>query len=413
MENFAHENSRKQHKDKGIPVAESLRDAFIRILVAVSQKTEFSLRHVMTFPITNYPLAIAHSDGLGLKTDKSKLLNKLEGLQDGFVKVPLPEISTTLIDGGLLIHSFLSAIGRITTYGDLARSLLSNICRSLGNEVHVLFDTYQAFSLKESERSWRGANDQQIVVSGPEQSPNQRCEKLLKNSIFKDELARFLLKEWQQDKYAPLLANKVLLVSYGGSCVRMAANDDLKMIVEHPAIFQSTHEEADTLVAFHASRVQGNVIIRASDTDILVILLGMLGQSKTGVTPVSCGKVIMDCGSNNNRRHIDVSAIANALDRKQEGLSAAITALHAFTGSDFTAAFYRKGKIKPFQILETDQTGQYISFFTKLSTRERPNKVKAEEFVCTLYGMKGLKDVNKAQFAKLCQMTGEIDQVLI
>ena len=195
--------------------------------------------------------------------------------------------------------------------------------------------------------------------------------------------------------------------------MRMTANDDLKITVEHPTIFQSTHEETDTLVAYHASRVPGNVVVRASDTDILVILLGMLGQSKTRATPVSCGKVIMDCGSNNNRRHIDVSAIANALDRKQKGLSAAFPALHAFTGSDFTAAFYRKGKIKPFEILETDQTGQYISFFIKLATRETPIQAKAEEFVCTLYGMKGLKDVNKARFAKLCQMTGEIDQVLV
>ena len=413
VENFAYDNSRKQQKDKGKPAAESLRDAFIRILVAVSQKTDFSLRYVMTFPITKYPLAIAHSDGSSLKTVKSKLLDKLEGLQDGFDQTPLPPISATLIDGGLLIHSFLSAIGRITTYGSLARSLLTHVCRSLGYEIHILFDTYQASSLKESERNLRGADDRQIVISGPEQSPKQSCEKLLKNGVFKDELAKFFLKEWQEDKFAPILGSKVLVVSYGGFCVRIKAEDDIKTIVEYPVSFQCTHEEADTLVAYHASRVSGNIVVRASDTDILVILLGMLGQSETRERLLLCGKVIMDCGSGNNRRHIDVSAIATALDTKRNGLAAAIPGLHAFTGSDFTAAFYRKGKVKPFEILEKDISGNYISFFAKLSTEEIPDQTKAEEFVCALYGMKSLRDVNKARFAKLCQMTGDIDQVFL
>ena len=71
----------------------------------------------MTFPITEYPLYIIHSDESGPKTEKSKLLNKLEELQDGFTETPLPLIYVTLIDGGLLMHSFLSAIGKITSYG--------------------------------------------------------------------------------------------------------------------------------------------------------------------------------------------------------------------------------------------------------------------------------------------------------
>lgn len=97
---------------------------------------------------------------------------------------------------------------------------------------------------------------------------------------------------------------------------------------------------------------------------------------------------------------------------KQKGLLAAIPGLHEFTGSDFTAAFYRKGKIKPLEILEKDESGQYKTFFIKLATKEKPDQAKAEEFVCHLYSMKGMKDVNKTRFAKLCQMTGEIDQVL-
>ena len=67
----------------------------------------------MTFPLTEYPLCITNSDGSGLKPEKSKLLNKLEELQDGFTETPLPLIDVTLIDGGQLIHSFLSPLGRL------------------------------------------------------------------------------------------------------------------------------------------------------------------------------------------------------------------------------------------------------------------------------------------------------------
>ena len=93
-----------------------------------------------------------HSDGSGLKTEKSKLVNKLEELQDGFTETPLPLIDVTLIDGGQLIHSFLSAIGKITSHGNLAMTLLAYVCGSGGKEIHVLFDTYHAMPLKETER---------------------------------------------------------------------------------------------------------------------------------------------------------------------------------------------------------------------------------------------------------------------
>ena len=109
----------------------------------------------MTFPITEYPLCIRHSDGSGLKTEKSRLLNKLEELHDGFTKTPLPLIDVTLIDGGQLIHSFLSAIGKVTSYGNLAMPLLAYVCGSGGKMIHLLFDTYHPIPLKETEKTTR------------------------------------------------------------------------------------------------------------------------------------------------------------------------------------------------------------------------------------------------------------------
>lgn len=410
--NFAQENSRKHQTVRG-KTSESLRDAFIRILVAVSQQTNFDLQHVLSFPLTKWPLAITHSDGSRMTTNKSKLLKKLEELQDGFTQEQLPLISVTLIDGGLLIHSFLSTLGRITTYGNLARSLLASVCSSQGNEIHVVFDTYRTDSLKESERMLRGAADQPYVISGPEQTARQSCQKLLLNGTFKDQLAQFLLREWQQDKYGAIIANKTLVVSHGGNCVRLTFDEDSrKMNVEHPPELQGEHEEADTLLAFHAaSGLTGNIIVRASDTDVLVILLGMLGRNLVTPSPLDL-RIIMDCGSGNDRRHIDISGIALALESKQKGLTAALPGLHSFTGCDYTTAFYRKGKVKPLEILEKDSEGGLINFFTKLASPEEPDLAKAEEFVCRLYGFKDTNDANQARHVKLRQMTGKINKVM-
>ena len=88
----------------------------------------------------------------------------------------------------------------------------------------------------------------------------------------------------------------------------------------------------------------------------------------------------MDCGSGNRRRHIDVSIIANALTAKQQGLAAAMPDLHAFTGSDFTTAFYRKGNIKPQEVLEKDTEVTLIQLFSRIVSEDQPDKSKAEEF---------------------------------
>ena len=208
--------------------------------------------------------------------------------------------------------------------------------------------TYIQSSIKGYERQLRGAEDRPFVITGPEQAPKQSGQQLLKNGLFKDQLAIFLLNEWVKDHYGLIIGRKRLVVSHGGRCVTYTFNaTENIMKVEHPPHLQGIHEEADTLITFHVNHVKGHILVRASDTDVLVNLLGMLGK-QMGDNP---NKIIMDCGSGNTRRYIDISSIATELEAKQPGLAAAQPGLHAFTGCDFTSAFYRKGKVKPFEIL--------------------------------------------------------------
>ncbi|KAK4309970.1 hypothetical protein Pmani_018437 [Petrolisthes manimaculis] len=344
VNNFASKTkNKKEKKARGvqdvISNAASLKDTFIRIIVVVSENSIFDLRHFLTYPITQYPLSLAHADGAHLKTAKSALLKKLEGLQTD-VPTDTPMNCARVYDGGRLIHSILSLVNFGTTFGSIARTVLSTVCNGSGSEVYVCLDKYIENSIKDSERQLRGTVNTVYTISGPDQSVRQKGQTLLSSSSFKNELGKFLLREWQKDHYWSLLNGKTLYASHGGVCYKYTPNENQQIHVSSPAHLQANHEEADTLIAFHLENITYNaVIIRSSDTDVLVILIGFLG--KKNLKERTRSTIIMDCGSGNSRRYINVTNIVNVLEERQPGLSRALLGYHAFTGCDFTSSFYR------------------------------------------------------------------------
>ena len=106
-----------------------------------------------------------------------------------------------------------------------------------------------------------------------------------------------------------------------------------------PSHLQGDYEEADTLLAFHIANISADtVVVRASDTDVLVILIGAIGQQ---LEDDSLPNIIVDCGMGNSRRYINATNIAEILEGCRDGISGALPGYHAFTGCDFTSAFYR------------------------------------------------------------------------
>ena len=345
VKNFAAENEKKKKKGKTPAVenakksAESLRDFFVRMIVIVAERTNLDLRHVLSHPITTYPLSLAHADGAPLKTPKNALLHKLEELQT-IIITDEPEDYTQIFDGGLLIHSVVSVMNVGASYGSIARKILSAVASGKGEEIHICLDKYIENSIKDSERKLRGADDAIYTITGPDQTMRQQGEKLLTNGNFKNELATFLMKEWTKDHYWNVMNGKTLYVSYGGECLEYISNESQKITVVNQSYLQADHEEADTLIAFHLNNLPSRtVLVRASDTDVLVILVGMLGHQRQEVRSTS--KVIMDCGNGNSRRYINVSNIVDVLEERKPGLAKALPGYHAFTGCDFTSSFYR------------------------------------------------------------------------
>ena len=52
----------------------------------------------------------------------------------------LPLITATVIDGGNLLHETILHHSKSMTYGTMSKDLLTKVCSSRGEEVHLVLD---------------------------------------------------------------------------------------------------------------------------------------------------------------------------------------------------------------------------------------------------------------------------------
>ena len=143
----------------------------------------------------------------------------------------------------------------------------------------------------------------------------------------------------------------------------------------------NNHEEADTKICLHslsADCENGHIVVRASDTDITVILLYHCNRFQSTLW--------MDIGtvSKNNRRYVNLTAIWKELG---PDLCEALPAFHAFTGSDYTSAFVRKGKVRPLKTLEKPGYQKTFRVMAMSSTVSSVTKAALKKFTATMYGV--------------------------
>ena len=150
--------------------------------------------------------------------------------------------------------------------------------------------------------------------------------------------------------------------------------------------------------------------MRGTDTDLLIILLGMLGKHQEEQTPTEYGRILFDCGQGNAQRYIDVTSMHMHFENVYEGFSRALVGLHALTGTDYTAAFYRKGKKMPFNLLVRAEDNLWLQEFAAMSNRNKEvDRAAIESFICSLYSSPsgGTTDINKLRRDKLYKLAGK------
>ena len=405
VENFAVENVQKKPSKakKLIGAAEGVRDAFGHLLAKIALQNEaIDLCEVLSFPITEVPLSLAHADGMPTKTEKANLTRVLEAKQATTVdEKDITTFDATLFDGGLVLHEVL-LMHNGSTYGAIIRDIMIKICSTQGDSVHLLLDRCLEPSIKDLERLQRGseqAENSTFIITSAEQQQRQKGIDPLKSGPFKEAFAEFLLKEVTNEYYSPIIGRKTGYLSHGGYCVKLWVNSMGTLSAEQPGELQGRHEEADTLIAFHVYNISGKVIVRSSGTDVLVILVGLVPKMSES------SMIVMDFGSGNNRRLINVSDISNELEKKHSGLSEALIGFHAVTGCDFSSVFYRKGKVIPLSYLEKAEP--HVKALQTLSTK-LVNKTSVTAYICRIYGFKAVNDINEARFQAFVEMTGGI-----
>lgn len=169
--------------------------------------------------------------------------------------------------------------------------------------------------------------------------------KKLKNTNFKESLVDFFSTHWTSDDIVPFIGNKLIHLNFRDCRSYKSNNGKIEStIIEDLCCI--LHEEADTKIIYHACSIvnQSNIVIRASDTDILIIMLANITNLKNAAS-----SIWMLSGTGNHERVINITKIYEELG---ELLTKSLCGFHAFTGSDFNPAFFNKGKKRPFGILK-------------------------------------------------------------
>ena len=181
-------------------------------LVIIALENQISLEKVMTYPLGPVPWALATSDGLPVKTDKSKLLHALEENSHRVESLDNLSITNYVIDGNALMHA---QVALPDTFGELAIKMFDQLPKV--PRVDFVTDSYFPLSIKNIERKRRGS-DKAHLIKGPLTKVPRNWKSFLSSEENKQNFIKFLLTEWKKDSYAPRLLNRRVLMVCEDKC---------------------------------------------------------------------------------------------------------------------------------------------------------------------------------------------------
>jgi hypothetical protein len=223
-------------------------------------------------------------------------------------------------------------------------------------------------SLKTQTREKRTSKNQprQIRITDHTNIEKIGLSDLLSHPDTKQELTQYLaeqtLKHYRKNK------TKEIHIS-AGSKTENSENKQLEF---------NNHEEADTIIILHASRLPKNInlYIDSPDTDVALLLIffhSVIPKNTYFIT-----------GTKNMRRTIPIAKLCSTLTSQQ---ASAILGMHACTGSDTTGKFAGRSKESAFKLF--CETSNEILASLKLLGDSDFDIEQAysgiEEYVCQLY----------------------------
>ena len=279
------------------------------------------------FQHENQSFPAALSDGGKLHTcQKSQLTTILESHVT--ILDTEPEVDTIIIDGSALVNSLPPRNSR--TFEEYAvldvRPTIQGYLTKY-RRTDIVFDVYQPSSLKAEARSKRGRGVRRRVTDKGKVPSNWR--NFLRDNDNKTELFNFLA-----DNIAKMSAPNVVIVTKEQDAL---SNHTINLAEVSPC----NHEEADARIFVHAHHAaeKGSkaLMIKASDTDVLVIAVSVLPT----LQKIGLQQLWIAFGQGQNMRWIPVHDLCLSLPLEK---TRGFLFFHAFTGCDVVSAFRGKGK---------------------------------------------------------------------
>ncbi|KAI9565074.1 hypothetical protein GHT06_008824 [Daphnia sinensis] len=273
-------------------------------LLMISLKGKLDIGIVLTYPLTPVPLIFCHLDGTINRTNKAVLYKNLE---KRITSDTPQEIDAYIIEGFFFLH--LMSNNLLSTFEAIARVLFIKLCSYKGKQIHLIFDHIVYPSIKDCECDRRSDGDRSVEYGniGNKQRRPGNFLKTLRNDNFKRDFVKFLITAFEEESLSEIMRNKTLYMTEGSTCYCYKLVDG-KILKSTEGSMSSSHEEADTKIIAHLATIPppANVVIRTSDTDVLVIALANNENIRRGV------QTYLEVGlsSNNSLRFINVTKLA-------------------------------------------------------------------------------------------------------
>ena len=354
----------------------------------LSLSTEFGkpidFKEALCYPLSPIPLSLANGDGSRRVTQKSKLSDIIISSYNPSYTTTPPEKQNTSYIVDLIAHIRTQTVKVRDTFEEYIISILEALPKGF-SQIELVADVYRDYSIKNSERLNRGTSEKIRVKSMKSKIPRDLLS-FLKNGDNKNRLIELIFEYITTNKHKciDILQTSTILLSNDEKCLIVSANS-----LEEVPVLNSNQEEADTKVILHSvhylnSNPNKYIIIRSpsGDTDILVLCLSIVEQKE---------RAFLDQGTGKSRKLFLLSQFN--IDHPKS-----LIGFHCFTGNDFISSFFKRGKTKCWEVMNSNPL--YQRAFEELGRTWEINEqtvVHIELFVCKLYSAKA-KKVNEARY---------------
>ncbi|XP_047132181.1 uncharacterized protein LOC124811086 [Hydra vulgaris] len=396
LQTFKNLNLKKIYhvKEKSYTIT-SERSMFGRLLVIAKSREGLTLKQILCYSLSPIPWALGLPDGSFVKTNKMNLLCAIESSVDRehfeeFVS-QVPQNAAHVFDGMAILQQLANI--KLKTFGDISEFILNLILK--GSTIYFVTDQYQPGSIKSFERARRKKSGSlHFKIQRREQARPNQWQKYMQDADNKVDLITFLLNDWSHtEMFALKLTGYILFVNLQSRFYKLTCEVGGQVTSEEVESLHTNQEEADTkvfLCSKHAASIGfDSVCIHTVDTDIAIY--GLYFQNQLPI------HFFVDIGVCNSRRILDIKIIASKLGTD---CCKALLALHAFSGNDYTSAFYGIGKAKFFKLMRESE--EYKSIFSKIGdtfTFDATHFEYIEKFTCQLYGLK-CNNTNEGRYIK-------------